>query len=227
MFCSKQTTQNTKINLQYKVCCCFFLSMVQLPFLQRMRAITVVVDQMPTCTAKYSMWSHSPCVVFPLTLFISIQRYSHRWKRIQSTSQWGSQPFAGSLGNTGWLGFQVTQDQTHPKRSGSLQKRKRLPTTPLPLPLSYPRNKRKGGAIFFPEPWYLALSDEQRQQYVSTLLEKTQMFIQSSAFYRKPPPPNTKKSDIASCMHFLFSYTYIYICTYTYIYVCGRTHVYI
>jgi len=85
-------------------------------------------------------------------------------------------------------------------------------------PPSYPRNKRKRGVVLFPEPRHLALSDKQRQQYISTLLEKNQKFIQSSAFYRKPTPPNTKKSDVASYMHFLFSYTYIYM--YIHIYMC-------
>lgn len=119
--------------------------------------------------------------------------------------------------------------KTNPIRRGLAVFRKGRGFPPPRFLHRFPIQEIKGREeqYFFPEPWHLALSDEQRQQYISTLLEKTQKFIQSSAFYRKPPPPNTKKSDIASCMHFLFSYTYIYICTYTYIYVCGRTHVYI
>lgn len=134
-------------------------------------------------------------------------------------SYWGSELTAGNHGSTGWPGFWITQDQTHLKSSGSLQKRKRLLLPVPPSSTTFLSKKQKGGIVLFPAPRYLALSEEQRQQYISTLLEKKQKVYTKLCILQKTTSP--KHKEIQHCKLYAFSFSiYIHVCTYTYIYAC-------
>lgn len=94
----------------------------------------------------------------------------------------------------------------------------------LPPLLSYPRNKRKGGVVLFPAPWYLALSEEQRQQYISTLLEKTKSLYKALHFTENHLPQTQRNLTLqAVCILFFHIHTYMYI----HIYICVWAHAWV
>lgn len=119
--------------------------------------------------------------------------------------------------------------RTRPNPSEELwQSAEKEEASPHPLPLlpSYPRKKRKGGGVLFPEPRHLAPSDEQRQQYISTLLEKTKSLYKALHFTENDLPQTQRNLTLQAVRIFFFHiHTYIYV--HTHIYVCGRTCVYI
>lgn len=185
-----------RINLQYKVWCCFFLSRAHSPLLQWTSAITVISDKMLIYTATYSMWSHSLCVVHSLccsSVFKDTEIDEKEfWSRLNGEVNL-LQAILVPLADPGGSG----SHRTKPLWRGLAVFRKGIgfphPLPPLP---SYPRNKRKRGVVHFPEPWHLALSDEQRQQYISTLLEKNKSLYKALHFTENHLPQTQRNPTL-------------------------------
>lgn len=161
------------------------------------------------------MWSCLLCVVLALRLFVSTQTHSDRWKRVQSTSLWESEPLAGHPGNTG-----SGSHKTKPigRAPAAFTKGRGFPTRFLHHLLIQDRKGREEQYFF----QNLALSDEQRQQYSSTLLEKNWSLYKALHFTENHLPQTQK---IWHCkLYAFFSYTYIYIYMYIHIYICVWAH---
>lgn len=132
-FCSKQRALSVRIKLQYFVWPCFFLSRIHSLFLQQMNDRCKSRLNAGAYTEVFFPCHHIHRVFFP-ALFISIQRHSDE-KEFRSCLSREVSPLHAFLAAL-LARLRVTQDQIHPKISGSLQKRKRISPPPHSITLS-------------------------------------------------------------------------------------------
>lgn len=123
--------------------------------------------------------------------------------------------------------LRVTQDQIHPKISGSLQKRKKISSTPFPPLPSSPKGREEQN-ICQNHGTLPSQMNRGSSRYISALLEKNRSLYKALHFTENHLPQTQREIQHGKLYAFsFFIYIHIYMYTDIYIYVWAHVCVYI
>lgn len=157
---------------------------------------------------------HIHRVFFP-ALFISIQRHSDE-KEFRSCLSREVSPLHAFLAAL-LARLRVTQDQIHPKISGSLQKRKRISPPPHSITLS-PKGREEQN-VCQNHGTLPSQMNRGSSRYISALLEKTKVYTKLCILQKTTSPKHKEiqHGKLYAFPFFIYIHTYMYTDIYMYV----------